>query len=442
MTAINLLDDRKAAIHLLRSGSSPQQVAEALNRSVRWVYKWQERFAQEGWAGLHGYSKAPKHHGRRLSECVRQGIIQTRSRLEAEAAEGQHLKYVGATAVQAQWPPDSEAPQPSTASIERVMRRAGLSRPKPDRSTPQVIYPRLRPDQPHQLIQVDIVPHYLRGGEAVACFNALDLVSRYPTGQAYSRRRADEAVTFLIHVWQEFDLPRYTQVDNEGCFSGGFTHQGVLGQVVRLALWVGTELVFIPIRHPESNGSIERFHQDYDDHVWSVVLADRTQVNQAGQNFFAQYRQSRHHTALAGSSPMEVHHRLPPQPLPVDFKLPPGKLPLTPGQIHFIRRVSEAGTVSVLNLPWSVPNPDPLHGVWITLTFSLTGARLHIYDAAPDVQQRVCLATYPFPLKEAVQPKPVVQAEPSHLLLWPLEMFTRSANSAFEVAANFFRVSV
>jgi hypothetical protein len=74
------------------------------------------------------------------------------------------------------------------------------------------------------------------------------------------QRRAEDAADFLIHVWQEVGLPRYTQVDNEGCFSGGFTHPGVLGQVVRLALWVGTELVFNPMYNPESNGYVERFH--------------------------------------------------------------------------------------------------------------------------------------------------------------------------------------
>jgi len=58
-------------------------------------------------------------------------------------------------------------------------------------------------------------------------------------------------------------VPDYTQLDNEGCFSGGFTHPGVLGKVLRLWLMVGTELVFSPLRHPESNGCVERFHQDY-----------------------------------------------------------------------------------------------------------------------------------------------------------------------------------
>jgi hypothetical protein len=45
----------------------------------------------------------------------------------------------------------------------------------------------------------------------------------------------------------------------------------------------------------------------------------------------------------------------------------------------------------------------------VTIEFTLAGATLRIYDAAPDAHDRTCLATYPFPLKEAVQPRPVSQ---------------------------------
>lgn len=100
------------------------------------------------------------------------------------------------------------------------------------------------------------MPHFPTGGAAVACFNAIDVVSRYPTGWATARRRAQEAVDFLLPVWRELGLAHDTQVDSGGC-----THPYVLGKLVRLALHVGTELGFSPIRHPQRNASVERFHQ-------------------------------------------------------------------------------------------------------------------------------------------------------------------------------------
>lgn len=405
MTETELYEQRKTAIHLLRGGMSVSEVARELERSVSWVYKCQTRYEQEGWAGLHSRSRAPKHSPNRIAASVRQRVRETRSELEAEAAARQGLQYIGAPAVQARLKKKKVCRIPSTASIERILRAADMTRPHQSKGEEKVIYPRLHPSQAQQLYQVDIVPHFLRGGQAIACFNGIDVVSRYPTGQAYKRRRSQEAAQFLIQVWQEMGIPQYTQADNEGCFSGGFTHPGVLGKVVRLALHVGTELVFSPIGHPKSNGSVERFHQDYDQHVWEDTnLGNRSGVQAQAEPFFSDYRHSRHHSALRGASPAEVHQRITPRQLPPDFQLPTHKLPLTEGRIHFMRRVNPDHTVSVLNLTWSVPDAKPDRGVWVTLELNTCGATLRIYDAAPDALQRTCLVEHPFPLKEAVQP--------------------------------------
>lgn len=445
MSTSKSYEERKTVIHLLRSGCTPKEVATELNRSVFWVYKWRKRFQQNSWAGLHSQSRAPKQHGRRLTAVVQQAIIQARRELEAESAEVTGLNYIGAPAVLARLDQQQVQPLPSQASIERVLRRAEMTKAKAKSSQEEIEYPHLHPNQPHQLIQVDIVPHYLHGGESVACFNGLDVSSRYPTGQALAQRRAEDAKRFLIHVWQEIGLSRYTQVDNEGCFSGGFTHKAVLGQVVRLALWVGTELVFSPVRHPQSNGSVERFHQDYDDHVWSkTCLQNLAEVNQQGTTFFKNYRLSRHHSALNGQNPTELHFQQTPPRLPANFELPDDKLPLTAGQVHFMRRVAATGSVSVLNLDWSVPNPNPLKGVWVTIQFALTGATLSIYDAAPDAATRACLVTYPFPVSEAIysrtttfQTDPPDQSQDVYLMQLPLELFTSSVRSTAKMVTDF-----
>jgi transposase InsO family protein len=404
---------RCTAIHMLRSGCSTTEVAHELKRPLSWVGKWRTRFEREGWVGMQGHSQAPQRPRQQLPVQVRQAILRARSELEAEAADRTGLQFVSAAAVRGRLRQKAVAPLPSNASIERVLRAAGMTRPRSPHSKPEVIYPHLHPDCPHDLIQVDIVPHFLTGGQAMACFNGIDVVSRYPTGRACEQRRAEDAVDFLIHVWQEIGLAHYTQVDNEACFSGGFTHAGVLGQVVRLALWVGVELVFSPLYHPESNGTVERFHQDYDRHVWDLLdLPHPAAVTPQGNRFFEQYRHSPHHTALNGQTPAEVHAQPPPQRLPADFTRPKGKLPLTEGRVHFMRRVSPTGTVAVLNLEWSVPRPQPDRGVWVTIEFTCAGAWLSIYDAAPDAHDRTCLATYPFPLREAVQPRPGSQPTP------------------------------
>lgn len=400
-----LLEERHTAIHLLRAGHSVEQVAEQLKRTPPWVRKWRKRFESESWQGLADRSRAPKTHSRRLPDPVRQLVAQTRSELEAEAAQGIGLKYIGAMAIRTRLKAKLNDPLPSVPTIERILREREMTQPRSKATQPKIVYPHLKPSQPHQLCQVDIVPHFLTGGERVACFNAIDVVSRYPMGQAYAQRRSQDAAAFLIQVWQTLGISRYTQVDNESCFCGGFTHKQVLGKVMRLALWVGTELVFSPVRHPASNGYVERFHQDYDKHVWEdTYLQSREAVQQQADHFFQLYRHSRHHSQLNEQTPHELHYQIAPHCLAAGFQLPRKKLPLYEGRIHFLRRVRPDSTVSVLNVAWQVPNPPLDKGVWVTIGLRCKGPTLAIYDTAPDVAQRTCLATYDFPLSEPVQP--------------------------------------
>jgi transposase InsO family protein len=401
----SLADERMSAIHLLRAGQTISVVAQQLGRSERWVRKWWQRYQTAAWAGLAEQSRAPHRVPRQLSAEVRQQIILARSALEAQAATGTGLKYIGAPAVRTRLKAQGCQPLPSIASIERALQAAGMTRPRQPAVPAEVVYPHLQPTAPQQLCQVDIVPHYLTGGTRVPCFNAIDVVSRYATGMAYEERRAQEACAFAVQVWQTLGIPCYTQFDNDSCFDGGHTHPHVLGQLVRLALAVGTEALFSPVRHPESNGYVERFHQEYNRHVWDdTYLADLAAVQRESAHFFPLYCASGHHAALHGHTPQEVHGQ-PTYRLPADFTLPATRWPLYEGRVHFIRQVLADNTVSVLNVRWAVPNPEPLHGVWVTIELRSAGATLAIYDAAPDVRTRRCLATYPFPIKEPILPR-------------------------------------
>lgn len=397
---MTLIAERQSAIHLLRAGKSVKEVASALGRSERWVRKWWARFQTDSWEGLHDQSRCPHRLARQTSAAHKQAICEARSELEAEAATGDRLKYIGAQAVRTQLKQKGQQPLPSKSTIERVLREAGMTRPYQRHHQPQPHYPQLQVTQPQEHIQVDIVPHYLQGGTRAACFNAIDVVSRYPTGAVYAQRRSVDAEAFLLQAWADLGIPHYTQVDNEGCFSGGFTHPYVLGKVTRLALQAGTELVFSPVRHPESNGFVERFHQDYNRHVWEDTYLDSlAAVQQQAERFFVLYRQ-RPHSRLNEQTPAAVHGPL--QRPPGNLQPAVQKRALYEGKIHFIRLVQADNTISVLNVDWEVPEAQPEQGVWATLSIRKSGAKLLIFDAAPDAPQRKLLSTHVFPLSEPV----------------------------------------
>lgn len=422
--------ERKTAIHLLRSGRQPKEVATELGRSLAWVYKWRKRFAQrEAWPDLQAQSRAPKQP-KRLSEATKEAIRRVRSELEAEASQPDRLGYIGAQAVRERLRQQGHKLLPSKASIGRVLAAAGMTRAKKPIDK-KITYPRLRPTQPHELCQVDIVPQHLSGGQTIACFNGIDVVSRYPAGQQLGHKRSLDAMASLVHIWQEVGIPTYTQLDNEGCFSGGSTHRTVLGKVLRLCLFVGTELVFSPVGHPESNGYVERFHQDYMTQVWRKhTLEGLADVQHQSQRFYQLYRLSRHHSALEGSMPAQLHSKLSKRAWPSSFSLPNKKLPLTEGQVHFIRLVDQKRNVRILNVDWPVPSAKPEQSVWATLTFTFQGAALRVFDDAPDASQRRCLAKHRFPLKESVQPLQAQFQSPRPSQRSVINMVTRTVSRA------------
>ena len=67
-----------------------------------------------------------------------------------------------------------------------------------------------------------------------------------------------------------------------------------------------------------------------------------------------------------------------------------------------MRAVEKDGNIPLANLKWHAGLMQPDQGVWATLHIRLNGAKVCIYDAAPDALKKRCLAVHPFPLKEPV----------------------------------------
>jgi transposase len=411
--------ERESLVHLIRSGKKPEEAAEELGHSHSWAYKWWGRYQKGGWERLQERSRAPKRHPNQMPEEVRAAIRRVRSELEAEANQPDKLSYIGATSIRSRLKREGVRPLPGISTIEQVLRDAGMVKPRNAPEKPKAVYPQLHPSQPHQLAQVDIVPHYLTGGALIACFNGIDPVSRFPDGQQYDNKSTDAALDFLVHLWKTIGIPKYTQVDNESSFCGGRTHPGVIGRVARLALLVGSELVFSPFYSPECNGFVERFHQDYSANVWDkVTLHNLQEVRQVSAAFFPRYRASEHHSELHGQSPAALHFATSLRSLPTNFTIP-AHLPITEGNIHFMRAVEKTGNIQASNLSWNAGLAQIGQGVWATLHLRTSGATLRIYDAAPDALKRHCLAEHQFPLKESViRLKPEFQLAPAQNVWW------------------------
>jgi len=81
-------------------------------------------------------------------------------------------------------------------------------------------------------------------------------------------------------------------------------------------------------------------------------------------------------------------------------------IPITTGQVHFIRKVESDSCIPILNHRWLVSDELINTGVWATIHFltAQSHANLIIYDQPPDTLHRRHLAQYRFPLPQSVVP--------------------------------------
>jgi hypothetical protein len=169
---------------------------------------------------------------------------------------------VGARPIQKEWRRRYPEPAPSLRTIPRVLKRHHLTTqpPKPCRHAyrphPDATYP----DAVHA---TDIITRWMTGGEVVQTFNTVDVYSHDVYSASHATQTAVAACEHLLQTWQQLGVPDVTQFDNENAFSGG-NHPWVLGKVVRLCLYMGIEVLFIPLGEADYNSPIEIFN-----HLWA-----------------------------------------------------------------------------------------------------------------------------------------------------------------------------
>ncbi len=135
---------RKEAVRRRLDGESPTEIAVGLGRTTRWVRRWVTRHGEDGhddgWA--QGRSRAPQTNPNRTSDQLRAQVLAARARLVANP----RAQY-GCLAIQWELRCLGVEPIPPQRTIERIIAREGLSRPRRDNPVmcPRVCRIRPRP---------------------------------------------------------------------------------------------------------------------------------------------------------------------------------------------------------------------------------------------------------------------------------------------------------
>lgn len=397
MNSKEVLTLRRKAIRLLLKGLRPSEVLKRISRGRTWLHKWWRRYEEYGRAGLESHSRQPKHSPQAYDKKVRAVVLRVRRALERRS-----VGLIGAQTIQ----DEIRGPRllrkiPSLASINRWLKEAGFIKSAPPE--PKKVYypaPSLTPAQ--QLHACDWTSRYLPGGQKVFAFHTVEASTRVLEQTIRPNKTVSSVRAHLLQVWQRLGIPDVLQLDNDSAFCGGERTPRRFGTIVRLCLYLGIEIVFIPPGEPKRNWLVENVN-----HLWSRAFWKRyrfrsfKEVVGRSPEFIEWYAHQYRPQPLNGKTPAQVQRGTPHQRLLHRQILAlPKQLPITAGRVHFVRRVTIDGTINFLGETWKISKSLAHQYVWATIITHLQ--QLEIYHQHSDQSPRHLIKVFDYQISESV----------------------------------------
>jgi putative transposase len=349
---------RQRAITLRLGGRPVKQICLTLGRSEVWFRKWWHRYLHAGAEGLFDLTRAAHHITQRIPPELERTILSIRRRLQAHASPATRYSLIGAHAILAELKVLGIRPLPCARTIERVLQRNGFTLPRVRLAPllPRQEYPGPQARASNQLHEVDLVgPIYLKGSrQRYYIWVGKDVFDGAVCLRLAYSRRMDAVLGFLGECWKDLGRPAQVQLDNARELSGWGPAARYLSRVIRLCLRFGVEPVFIPPKMPQRNGSVENFNGWFQPRLFQRRFRRPGDLRRELARWQEAVNTQHVHPRLGGLTPAQHRRGLRLQKLPPSFVVPTDRLPLSAGRVTFIRRVSPAGTVSVLSQSFRV----------------------------------------------------------------------------------------
>lgn len=390
---------RRKACKLFDKGFRVTQILKLIPRSRSWLYKWKQRFEEEGFAALDGLDTAPHHSPHEYPHQVVALVLRIRHRLQRAS-----VGLVGARSIRRELKQRHALKRvPGLTSINRWLKEAGLVDTSVEE--PEKIY------YPAPQLRLAVVFHacdwtqrYLTGGEKVFAFHTVDLHT-HALSQTVGRDKTTTTVrAHALAVWQELGLPDFLHLDNDAAFTGLGRKSRVFGSFVRLCLYFGIELIFIPPAEAKRNSVVEGIN-----HLWSHGFWERNDFTSWRDfarkrrkflTWYADYEPPKLGGKSVGqASALAKRRKLKRR----EVGAVPAELPLFAGRIHFVRQVSATGEIELLKERWKVSTRLAHKYVWATL--STTEQRLEIYHRRSARAQPRLVKQYAYEMGERVSPR-------------------------------------
>lgn len=257
-------------------------------------YELRKRVRVEGPAAvLEPRTRRPATSPRKLTEEVKKQAIDVRAALEASGLDHgpisvhDKMRAMGLPVV------------PSTASLSRIFREAGVARLEPKKK-PRSAWRRFVYPAPNACWQLDATEYVLTGGRRCVIFQLIDDHSRYAVGSHVAWGETSEAAKAVFDkAVAAHGVPQRLLSDNGAALNP--SRRGVLGQFVVHVMALGVEPITGKPYKPTTQGKNERFHQTLFRYLDKQPLADTLAELQAQVDAFDRiYNTERPHQGLPG----------------------------------------------------------------------------------------------------------------------------------------------
>jgi transposase InsO family protein len=287
-------------------GLTVAQAAAKFGVSRQWVHQLVQRYRLGGAAAVLPQSKAPKSRPHTTTEAVRARIIVLRQALVADGADA------GPETIA--WHLAREGYQvPSTSTIQRLLRAAGLVTPQP-KKRPKSSYIRFQAELPNGCWQADITYWFLATGTRVEILDFLDNHSRLLLPiQAKALWTSADVVTVMDRLISTYGPPAATLTDNGMVFTARFTTRpGAKNGFEKLLAAHHIQQRNGAPSHPQTQGKIERFHQTLKRWLAARPAPETiTELQAMLETFQAWYNTERPHRAINRRTPSQAYTALP-----------------------------------------------------------------------------------------------------------------------------------
>lgn len=320
----NLMSLREEFVLLAnQEGVNRRELCRRFNISPKTGYKWLERAAQEGLAGLVDRSRRPKSSPTRTGAAVEEAVVALR-RSHPEWGG----RKLGARLIDQG---HAEIPQPST--INSILNRHGLITESASEAATH--WQRFEHEQPNDLLQIDFKGYFDTSNARCYPLTMIDDHSRFNLVlKACEKPDYQTVKSALISAFRLYGLPVRINADNGSPWGSPSQHQHGISM---LSIWLiqsGISVSHSRPAHPQTNGKLERFHRS----LKAEVLNGRSfrnldEAQAAFDRWRTVYNQERPHEAKGLDVPIKHYRpssRSYPETLP-SIEYGPHDIVVTPG---------------------------------------------------------------------------------------------------------------